>query len=329
MSAKLLEVEHLTTRFRSGTRVTYAVNGISFDLDAGETLAFVGESGSGKSVSMLSLLKLLSTPPAEVSARHVIFDGIDIRDSTKEEMRALRGGKVAMIFQDSLTSLNPVLSVGYQIMEPLMVHRRMSKREARRRAEELLHLVGIPEAERDLGNFPHQFSGGMRQRVMIAMALSCDPRLLIADEPTTALDVTIQAQIIELVKSLKARLGMAMIWITHDLGVVAGIADRVNVMYGGLIVESGPVDVIYEDPQHPYTIALLGALPSLDGDTAGTLIPIDGLPPRLSALPVGCPFAARCRHAIGRCHELTPPLEERSPGHRAACWVDPATGTIR
>lgn len=328
MRNKLLEVENLSTRFVSGSRQTYAVNGVSFDIYAGETVAFVGESGSGKSVTMLSVLNLLESPPAEISAKCVRFEEIDLLNAGEDEMRAVRGRRAAMIFQDPMTSLNPVLSIGYQIMEPLMVHGKMRRSAARKKAEDLLTMVGIPEAHRRLRDFPYQFSGGMRQRVMIAMALSCEPQLLIADEPTTALDVTIQAQIIDLAKRLRDKLGMAMLWITHDLGVVAGLADRVNVMYGGFIVESAPVDRIFDHPAHPYTIALLRSLPSLDGDPNHKLNAIEGIPPHLSAAPVACPFADRCENVHDRCRKENPALSERSPRHSVACWLEPAGSRV-
>jgi oligopeptide/dipeptide ABC transporter ATP-binding protein len=326
VSERILHVDGLSVRFRGPESSVHAVNGIAFDVFAGEALAIVGESGSGKSVSMLSILKLLPEPPAEVEARAIEFEGKDIRSVGEADMRHIRGGRIGMIFQDPMTSLNPVMRIGHQLIEPLVEHRRMRRSEARRRAAELLHLVGIADAARRLDDYPHQFSGGMRQRVMIAMALSCEPTLLIADEPTTALDVTIQAQILELTKRLRERLGMAMIWITHDLGVVAGLADRLIVMYGGFIVESGPVDAIYATPLHPYTRALLRALPNAPGRPSHKLEPIGGMPPQLDRPAAGCPFAPRCAFAVPRCREVNPTLEEREPEHNVACFVDISPG---
>ena len=329
MTDRILRVDGLSVRFRGEARTIHAVNGVSFDVLAGEALAIVGESGSGKACRRSLILKLLPEPPAEIDARLIQFDGKDIRGAAEAEMRRIRGSKIGMIFQDPMTSLNPVLKIGYQLMEPLLVHAGMSRGKARARAAELLHLVGIPDAEHRLNDFPHQFSGGMRQRVMIAMALSCDPMLLVADEPTTALDVTIQAQILDLAKRLRAQLGMAMIWITHDLGVVAGLADRLNVMYGGLIVESGPVDAVYARPLHPYTRALLRALPDPQRRSTHKLEPIGGMPPELDRSPEGCPFAPRCQFVVARCREANPVLEERAPGHRVACFVDISTGSVQ
>jgi oligopeptide/dipeptide ABC transporter ATP-binding protein len=329
VSDRILHVEGLTVRFRGDDRSVYAVNGISFEVFAGEALAIVGESGSGKSVSMLSILKLLEEPPAEIGASTIEFDGRDICRASENDMRRIRGSKIGMIFQDPMTSLNPVIRIGYQLMEPLLVHTGMSRAQARRRAVELLHLVGIPDPEQRLNDFPHQFSGGMRQRVMIAIALSCDPMLFIADEPTTALDVTIQAQILDLAKRLRARLGMAMIWITHDLGVVAGLADRLVVMYGGFIVESGTVDAVFAKPLHPYTRALMRALPNPEQRAPHKLEPIGGMPPQLDRPPEGCPFAPRCQFAIAICRETNPQLEERRPGHSAACFVDISVETVQ
>lgn len=325
----ILEVRDLRVEFDTQDGVVHAVNGISYRLHKGETLGIVGESGSGKSVSVMALMRLLPTPPARISNGEVIFMGQNLLELSEAEMRGIRGSQMAMVFQDPMTSLNPVLTIGYQLMEPLQLHLGMTKEEARQRAAELLKMVGIPEAEKRLDDYPHQFSGGMRQRVMIAMALACNPALLIADEPTTALDVTIQAQIVELVKQLQEQLGMALIWITHDLGVVAGLAERVIVMYAGMIMEDALVDDLYEKPRHPYTRALLRSLPRMDGSPGEKLETIEGLPPDLIALPKGCPFAARCKLAQDICFEQRPPLEEIAPGRRLACWVDVDTGELR
>lgn len=318
----LLDVKGLRTQFFTQDGVVNAVNGISYTVDEGETLAIVGESGCGKSVSVMSLIRLIPQPPGKVVAGEVWFDGRDLLKLDDDEIRQVRGNRIAMVFQDPMTSLNPVLTVGRQITESLQLHLGMDKQQARKRSAELLELVGIPSAEARLDDYPHQFSGGMRQRVMIAIGLSCNPQLLIADEPTTALDVTIQAQIIELVKKLKDEIGMAIIWITHDLGVVAGIAERVIVMYAGFIVEEADVRDLYETPMHPYTIGLLGSLPRLDADRPKRLVSIEGLPPDLIELPTGCPFYARCDYRIDHCQEENPPLESVGRNHQTACWVD-------
>ena len=309
--------------------MVHAVNGVSFSLKPGELLGVVGESGSGKSVTMMSLMKLLPMPPGEITRGSVDFDGRDLVHASMREMRRIRGGDIGFVFQDPMTSLNPVFNVGFQIMEPLREHLGLSRRAARRRAVELLELVGIPSARDRLNDYPHQFSGGMRQRVMIAIALACDPKVLIADEPTTALDVTIQAQILELVKTLRQELGMAIIWITHDLGVVAGIADRVIVMYGGQIVEHAPVHELFERPQHPYTRALLATLPSLDETRTDRLPSIRGTPPSLTRPLISCPFAPRCPQRLARCSLENPPLISVRPGHDSACWWDPEGETLR
>jgi oligopeptide transport system ATP-binding protein len=326
---KVLEVKNLATRFYTQDGIVHAVNGVTFDAEEGETLGIVGESGCGKSVSVLSVMRLLPQPPAEINADSVRFGGRELTESTEEEMRNIRGSQIAMIFQDPMTSMNPVLTVGFQIMEPLRLHLGMTEEEAFDRAGELLHLVGIPEARDRLRDYPHQFSGGMRQRAMIAMALSCNPSLLIADEPTTALDVTIQAQIVELVKRLRDQFGMSLIWITHDLGVVAGLADRVNVMYAGYVVETAYIDDVYGDPRHPYTFSLLQSLPRMDASPGEKLESIEGLPPELLELPVGCPFEPRCSFVKELCREQNPPLEEVAVKHRIACWVDIQTGELR
>ena len=324
----ILEVENLRTEFHTEQGVVKAVNGISYQLHEGEALGIVGESGCGKSVSVLSVMRLLPSPPAKIYGS-VRFKGTDLLQLPEAEMRKIRGAQIGMVFQDPLTSLNPVLTIGYQMVEPLQLHLGMEKEEARERAVELLEMVGIPSARNRLDDYPHQFSGGMRQRVMIAMALACNPDLLIADEPTTALDVTIQAQIVDLMKRLRDEIGMSLIWITHDLGVVAGLAERVIVMYAGFIVEDALIDPLYEDPRHPYTKALLNSLPRMDGSPGEKLETIEGLPPDLISLPRGCPFAARCKYAKQICFEQRPPLEEIAPGRRLACWVDIDTGELR
>ncbi|MBN1219303.1 MAG: ABC transporter ATP-binding protein [Anaerolineae bacterium] len=321
----LLEVKDLTTQFFTQDGVVHAVNGISYTLDEGETLGIVGESGCGKSVGVMSLVRLIPSPPGKVVSGEVWFDGQNLLKLSDEEIRSVRGNKIAMIFQDPMTSLNPVLTVGRQISEALELHLGMDRKQARVRTIELLQLVGIPMAADRVDDYPHQFSGGMRQRAMIAMGLSCNPQLLIADEPTTALDVTIQAQIIDLVKRLRDELGMAVIWITHDLGVVAGLADRVIVMYAGYLIEEAPVKELYLNPRHPYTIGLLGSLPRLDEERPRQLKSIEGLPPDLIALPKGCPFYERCNYRIDVCTQEMPPLETVGINHKAACHVDVTT----
>ncbi len=327
--APVLDVTDLQTVFRTRDGFVHAVNGVSFSIGPGELLGVVGESGSGKSVTMMSLMGLLPSPPAEIVGGSVLFEGRDVRAMTEAEMRALRGGEIGFIFQDPMTSLNPVFTVGYQLMEPLRVHLGMSKRDARVRAAELLRLVGIPDAASRLSDYPHQFSGGMRQRVMIAMALGCDPKVLIADEPTTALDVTIQAQILELVRELRAKLGMGIIWITHDLSLVAGIADRVMVMYAGQVVEHGAVEALFSDPRHPYTRALLATRPSVGGPRAHRLRTIEGQQPHMRSAPRSCPFVPRCAHAFDRCRAENPPRMRVAPDHDVACWWDAKTGRPR
>ncbi len=318
----VLEVDGLKTIFKTRGGEVHAVNSVSFELRPGELLGVVGESGSGKSVTMMSLIGLLPSPPAEVRKGSVSFDGIDLLASDEDTLREVRGPGIGFIFQDPMTSLNPVFTVGYQLREPLIKHMGMSKSQAQLRAQELLELVGIPDAARRLKDYPHQFSGGMRQRVMIAIALACDPKVLIADEPTTALDVTIQAQILELVKDLRHKLGMAIIWITHDLGVIAGIADRVMVMYGGQIVEHAPARELFARPRHPYTRALLKTVPSVRGAREARLNVIEGQPPILWAAPISCAFRARCPHAIDLCSIQNPPRFNVGPGHDAACFWD-------
>jgi oligopeptide transport system ATP-binding protein len=326
----LLEVKDLETRFFTQEGIVKAVNGISYDLDEGETLGIVGESGCGKSVSVLSMMRLIPSPPGKITAGEVLFEERDLLKMDPEQMRHVRGNRIAMVFQDPMTSLNPVLTIGRQVSEALELHMGMDKGQALRRSIELLEMVGIPQSEDRIRDYPHQFSGGMRQRVMIAMALSCNPQILIADEPTTALDVTIQAQIVELVKRLRDEIGMAVIWITHDLGVVAGLVDKVNVMYAGYIVEMGPVKDIYHRPRHPYTIGLLGSLPRLDESMRTKLTSIEGLPPDLVAPPPGCPFAPRCDYVSDRCLTENPQLASVGLDHRVACWnVDQTAGFQR
>ena len=316
----LLDIRNLTTRFYTQDGIVHAVNGISYSLDKGETLGVVGESGCGKSVSMLSVMRLIPDPPGKINDGQVFFYERDLLKLSQEEMRYVRGADIAMVFQDPMTSLNPVLTIGFQIVEALKLHQGMNDKEARDRAAEVLSLVGIPNATERLDDYPHQFSGGMRQRAMIAMALSCNPLLLIADEPTTALDVTIQAQIIDLVKRLQEQLGMAVIWITHDLGVVARLARRVIVMYAGYIIEDASVKDVYNSPRHPYTIGLLGSLPRLDAAPGNKLFSIPGQPPDLVALPQGCPFAPRCSFAKKHCQHENPTLQSIGNGHTVACW---------
>ncbi|RWF44922.1 ABC transporter ATP-binding protein [Mesorhizobium sp. M4B.F.Ca.ET.190.01.1.1] len=316
----VLQVSDLRIVFRTRGTTIHAVSGISFELQPSEMLGVVGESGSGKSVTMMSLVKLLPSPPAEVVSGRVRLGYRDVLSLNPSEMRKVRGGEVGFIFQDPMTSLNPVLTVGYQLMEPLRKHFGLSRGEARKRAIELLSLVGIPSPQDRMNDYPHQFSGGMRQRVMIAIALACEPKVLIADEPTTALDVTIQAQILELVKKLRQEMGMSIIWITHDLGVMAGIADRVMVMYGGLVVECAPVDDLYTNPRHPYTRALLETMPRPDHAGQERLKSVVGQPPHLTAFPTSCPFAPRCPHVFDRCRVERPPLMPVREGHEAACW---------
>ena len=325
----VLDVRDLKTVFKTRGGEVHAVNDVSFSLRPGELLGVVGESGSGKSVTMMSLLGLLPTPPADVRGGTVEFDGKDLLKVTPEQLRNVRGGKIGFVFQDPMTSLNPVYQVGFQIMEPLRKHMGMDKRQAAARAQELLELVGIPDAKQRLSDYPHQFSGGMRQRVMIAIALACDPQVLIADEPTTALDVTIQAQILELMKELRDKLGMAVIWITHDLGVIAGIADRVMVMYGGQVVEHAPVERLFNDPQHPYTRALLKTIPSIAGERAARLTIIEGQPPIMAGAPTSCPFRDRCDVAFDRCAVENPPRYDLGDGHDTACFFDARTGAPR
>jgi oligopeptide transport system ATP-binding protein len=333
----LLTVENLETEFHTAEGIVKAVNGISYSLNEGEIMGIVGESGSGKSVSVLSLLRLLPQPPAYIKGGSAVFEGRDLLQISDEEMRSIRGNEIAIIFQDPMTSLNPVMKIGKQIGEALQLHMGMTEKQARERAIELLTHVGIPIAEQRIDQYPHQLSGGMRQRVMIALGLSCNPRLLIADEPTTALDVTIQAQIINLVHNLQNETGMAVIWITHDLGVVAGLADKVIVMYAGQVVEYAAVDDLFEDTRHPYTLGLLASLPEMDDEEQSELKTVRGSPPDLTNLPPGCPFAPRCNYVIDKCLVQNPPAmpikepartgqTDEAPVHLAACWVDVRVG---
>lgn len=327
-AAIVLEVNKLKTVFNLGSGEVHAVNNVSFKVRRGEILGVVGESGSGKSVTMMSLVGLLPSPPAEVRGGEVLLNGTDILKISPQELSDVRGAKIGFVFQDPMTSLNPVLTVGDQITEPLIHHLGLTRSQAAERAVELLEMVGISDARDRLKSYPHQFSGGMRQRVMIAVALACDPDVLIADEPTTALDVTVQAQILELVKELRRKLGMAIIWITHDLGVIAGIADRVMVMYGGQIVEQAPVDDLFNNPQHPYTRALLRTIPALTGERPRRLYTIEGQPPILPEEPTACPFRARCAHAHHQCDCENPTCGTQaqrkiSETHEVACHWSP------
>jgi len=317
----LLEIQDLKVYFHTDDGPVKAVDGASFSVEKGQTLGIVGESGSGKSVANMTILGLTRSETTEIGGR-ILLEGKDLIEATPDEMQAVRGQDIAMIFQDPLTSLHPFYKIGNQLIEAIQTHRDVSKKDAEDRAEELLRLVGIPDARRRLGDYPHEFSGGMRQRVMIAMALINDPRILIADEPTTALDVTIQAQIIRLIQELQDRLGMAVILITHDLGVVADTADYINVMYAGRIVEAGTRDEIFYDPQHPYTWGLLGSLARPDRPRVERLSQIQGQPPSLLAPPQGCHFRPRCPHEFDKCKQ-TPGLEPRSsvPGHLDRCWL--------
>ena len=318
--ATLLEVKNLKTHFFTMEGVVKAVDGVSNELNEGETLGLVGESGCGKSVSALSVMRLIPDPPGKIIDGEILLDGEDILKIDMEGMREVRGAKIAMVFQEPMTSLNPVLTVERQITETLQLHMGMSKLESQRESVNLLTRVGIPDPEIRIKQYPHQFSGGMRQRVMIAMALSCNPRLIIADEPTTALDVTIQAQILDLMKSLTTELGVALIVITHNLGVVARYADRVNIMYAGKVIERGEAREIYANPRHPYTVGLLRSVPRLDLPRRAKLDPIEGQPPDLINLPPGCAFRERCRWAVDKCATDTPELVETSDGHLSACF---------
>ena len=319
-SQPLLEVKNLQTQFFTQDGVVKAVDNVSFYVMPGETLGVVGESGSGKSITGLSIMRLIPSPPGKIVNGEVIFNGEDIIKMSDEQVRKIRGNDIAMIFQDPMTSLNPVLTINRQISESLQLHMGMNKSQARARSVELLEMVGIPNATERVDQYPHQFSGGMRQRVMIAMALSCNPKLLIADEPTTALDVTIQAQILDLMRTLQSETGTGVIMITHSMGVVAGMADRVQVMYAGHIVETATTTEIFANPRHPYTVGLMKSIPRLDARSKEKLQPIRGLPPDLIDLPDMCPFVPRCNYAREKCEQKNPPLLEVNPGHFSACW---------
>jgi oligopeptide transport system ATP-binding protein len=323
MTSSLLHVRHLETRFFTSDGIVHAVNGISYIVNPGETIGIVGESGSGKSISVLSLLRLIPSPPGKITNGEILFEGKDLLKMDEKTLRQIRGNQISMIFQDPMTSLNPVLTIGKQITESIQLHLGFTQKQAKNRAIELLQQVGIPDAKRRISQYPHQFSGGMRQRVMIAMGLACQPKLLIADEPTTALDVTIQAQVVELIKKLRQEMGMSIIWITHDLALLARLADRILVMYAGQIVEQATANQLYRNPRHPYTIGLLKSLPRLDSERQQKLQAIEGVPPDLMNYPKGCPFAPRCAFAMDRCREEDPYLEVIEPQHEVACWVKP------
>lgn len=322
----LLSIENLEVRFNTPEGTVYAVNGVTYGLHEGEALAIVGESGCGKSVSMMSILGLIPIPPGEIAGGTANFLGRDLLKTPEKELENLRGNEIGMIFQDPMTSLNPVLTVKRQMTEALRRHYRMSAEQSEERAVQLLELVGFSDTTSRINQYPHQFSGGMRQRVMIAMMLACNPSIIIADEPTTALDVTIQAQIVDLVLRMREQMGMALIWITHDLGVVAGMAERVIVMYAGRVVEEADVDSLFDDPRHPYTVALLGALPRADKRRTDRLNSIPGAPPNLLREPVGCSFAPRCPYVLDRCRTDQPQLRKVSPFQSVACWVDLKSG---
>jgi oligopeptide transport system ATP-binding protein len=325
----ILEVKDLKVRFKVRDGYVHAVNGVSYNLNESESLGIVGESGCGKSVSVLTLMRLIDIPPGEITNGEIHYNKRDLLKLSTSEIRQVRGKQIGMVFQDPMTSLNPVLTIGRQLTETLELHMNMNHKQALARAAELLGMVGIPQPGDRLSDYPHQFSGGMRQRVMIAMALACVPQILIADEPTTALDVTIQAQIVDLVKRLRDELGMAVIWITHDLGVVARIAQRILVMYAGYIIEEASAKDLYAEPSHPYTLGLLGSLPRVDRGEHRRLVSIEGLPPVLGEEPKSCPFAPRCTFVIERCRQENPLLIPVGPGHRTACWVDVKTRTAR
>ncbi|MCH4889883.1 ABC transporter ATP-binding protein [Acidaminobacter sp. JC074] len=321
MSKNILEVKDLKTSFYTHLGEVQAVRGVSFNVEKGQILGIVGESGSGKSVTSLSVMRLLQFP-GKVKSGEILYQGEDIVKKSDKEMLGIRGDKIAMIFQDPMTSLNPVYTIGNQIMEGLKLHRGLDKSEARKEAIRMLDLVGIPAPEERIDNYPHEFSGGMRQRAMIAIALACEPDLLIADEPTTALDVTIQAQILELLRELKEKVETSIILITHDLGVVADLCSRVVVMYGGLVMEEGEIDDIFYSPRHPYTMGLLKSIPRLDIDEEERLVPIPGSPPDLLKPPVGCPFASRCPYTMKICLDEFPEYTFEQNGHRSACWLN-------
>lgn len=317
---KVLEVKDLRTYFYTPDGEVRAVDGLRYDVKKGECVGLVGESACGKSVSALSIMRLIPYPPGIIVGGEIIFKGQDLLQLSEAELRHIRGNRIAMVFQEPMTSLNPVLTISRQISESLELHRGMNRKTASEEAVKLLKLVGLPDAEKRVGDYPHQFSGGMQQRIMIAIALSCNPELLIADEPTTSVDVTVQAQLLELINNLRAQFGTAVIIITHNLGVVARYADRVNVMYAGRIVETAPTDVLYSEPKHPYTVGLLASVPRLDLARKRKLSIIDGLPPNLARLPKGCSFAPRCYMAIDRCREERPDLKEVGDNHYSACF---------
>lgn len=322
----LLKVENLSTHYFTRAGAVKAVDDVSFSVAEGETVGIVGESGCGKSATVLSIMRLIPNPPGRIVNGQIIFQSgngsgtVDLRTISESTMQKIRGNDISMVFQDPMTSLNPVLTIGWQLCEPLQIHLGLNKREARDRSIELLKLVNIPSPENRLNDYPHQFSGGMRQRVMIAMAMACNPRLLIADEPTTALDVTIQAQILELMKRLQEELNMSVIIITHDLGVVSEVCDRVIVMYAGQIIESSPVDELFDNPKHPYTNGLLRSVPKLGANVKKRIEPIEGVPPNLVSLPTGCRFAPRCPSQFDKC-QTSPPLKSVAPNHACACWL--------
>ena len=322
MDQPLLSVRNLVTRFRTARGTLTAVDHVSFDVHAGETVAIVGESGSGKSVTALSILRLIPDPPGQIAGGEILFEGRDLLKLSDAEIRDVRGDSIAMIFQEPMSSLNPSLTVGMQVGEPINLHRKMPWRKALEKARELLGMVRMSDTASRVGAYPHQFSGGMRQRAMIAMAMACEPRLIIADEPTTALDVTVQAQILDLLKDLAQRTNSALILITHDLGVVARYADRVVVMYAGRVIESAPAAELYARPRHPYTRGLMASVPRLDGNPNERLIPIEGQPPDLARLPPGCAFAPRCRQASDACRSAPPPLRNIAPLHQLACVLE-------
>ena len=319
---KILDVKELRTNFYTDKGVVKAVNSLSYHINKGECVGLVGESGCGKSVSAMSILRLIPYPPGVIEGGEILFKGENLLEVNEERIQEVRGGRISMIFQEPSTSLNPVLSVQRQLTETLELHRGMTGKEAKTESVRLLELVGIPDAERRVKDYPHQFSGGMQQRIMIAIALSCSPDLIIADEPTTALDVTVQAQILELLADMRERLGTAVLIITHNLGVVARYVDRLHVMYAGSIVESGLTDEIYANPKHPYTIGLLKSVPRLDKPKTRDMDVIEGMPPNLARLPQGCPFSERCRFVMDQCREEKPVLEEVSEGHFRACFYD-------
>ncbi|GCD12960.1 ABC transporter ATP-binding protein [Clostridium tagluense] len=319
---KILDVKDLRVSFHTYAGEVQAVRGISFYLKKGETLAVVGESGCGKTVTSKSLMRLIPEPPGEIKkSSKILFDGKDISIMSERELRELRGSDISMIFQDPMTSLNPTMTIGKQISESLIIHRGMSKTEAMNEAIKMLDLVNIPDADKRAHQYPHEFSGGMRQRAMIAIALACNPKILIADEPTTALDVTIQAQIMDLISDLQEKLGTAVILVTHDLGIVADVADRIQVMYAGQIIEHGTTDEIFKNPQHPYTWALLQSVPRLETKNKGKLYSLRGTPPDLLKPPVGCSFAARCEHCMQICREEMPEVTTLSENHEVCCWL--------